>query len=88
MNSNKVKVTYVKGKGRITGPNEVQASLLQGGSETIKTKNIVIATGSDVISLPNVKIDEKSIVSSTGALSLPSVPKVSYFIIHSNTYRK
>ena len=45
------------------------------GDEVIKAKNIIIATGSETIALPGMKIDEKSILSSTGALSLPSVPK-------------
>eukprot|EP01118_Nematostelium_gracile_P008149 TRINITY_DN2691_c0_g1_i1.p1 TRINITY_DN2691_c0_g1~~TRINITY_DN2691_c0_g1_i1.p1 ORF type:complete len:497 (-),score=173.66 TRINITY_DN2691_c0_g1_i1:35-1525(-) len=71
----KNKVEYVKGKGKISGPNEVQVSLSDGGSRTIKAKNILIATGSDVASIPTVKIDEKTIVSSTGALELKEVPK-------------
>jgi dihydrolipoamide dehydrogenase len=71
----KNKVNYVKGKGTITGPNEVKATLTEGGSQTIKTKNIIIATGSEVTPLPGIKIDEKQIVSSTGALSLTAVPK-------------
>ena len=71
----KNKVRYVKGTGKITGPNEVEASLLDGKSETLKTKNILIATGSDVMSIPGLDIDEEKIVSSTGALSLKEVPK-------------
>lgn len=71
----KNKVAYVKGKGTITGPNEVKVALADGGSQTISTKNILIATGSEVTPLPNIKIDEKSIVSSTGALSLQGIPK-------------
>jgi len=71
----KNKVTYVKGKGTIVGPNEVKVALSEGGSTSIKSKNIIIATGSEVTPLPNIKIDEKTIVSSTGALSLTSIPK-------------
>lgn len=71
----KYKVTYVKGKGTIVGPNDVKVSLSDGNTQTIKSKNIVIATGSEVTPLPNIKIDEKTIVSSTGALSLTSIPK-------------
>jgi len=71
----KNKVTYVKGWGTITGPNEVKVNLAEGGTQTLSSKNIIIATGSDVASPPSIKIDEKSIVSSTGALSLPAVPK-------------
>jgi len=70
-------VTYVKGHGKITGPNEVQAVKPEDGSELerIKAKNILIATGSEVMPLPGIQIDEEKIVSSTGALSLKSVPK-------------
>ena len=44
-------------------------------NQLLKQKNIVIATGSDVTSVPGINIDEKNIISSTGALSLPQVPK-------------
>ena len=71
----KNKVTYVKGAGEITSPTTVKVALLDGGEETINAKNIVIATGSEVTPLPGVEIDEKNIVSSTGALVLPKVPK-------------
>lgn len=66
----KNKVTYLKGAGKITAPNKVDVD-----GTVYETSNIVIATGSDVISLPNVKIDEEVIVSSTGALALKKVPK-------------
>lgn len=66
----KNKVTYLQGTGVITGKNEVTV-----GKEKYATKNIIIATGSDVVALPGVAIDEKQIVSSTGALELASVPK-------------
>lgn len=69
------KVTYVKGWGRLGGPNEVNVDLLEGGSASLKTKNIMIATGSDVSSVPGLDIDEEKIVSSTGALKLKEVPK-------------
>merc|ERR1712100_847738 len=68
-------VTSTHGFGKITGPNEVQVTSDDGNTSTIKTKNILIATGSDVASLPGLNIDEKTIVSSTGALSLKEVPK-------------
>lgn len=71
----KNKVEYVKGTGKITAPGEVAVDLMEGGTKTLKAKNIIIATGSEVKSLPNITIDEKRIVSSTGALSLPEVPK-------------
>ncbi len=69
----KNKVAYFKGLGTITAPGEVK---VEGeNAATLKAKNIIIATGSDVMPLPGVTIDEKQIVSSTGALSLQSVPK-------------
>tara|TARA_R110001583_G_scaffold184213_2_gene343358 strand:- start:19276 stop:20682 length:1407 start_codon:yes stop_codon:yes gene_type:complete len=71
----KNKVTYVKGAGEIVSATEVKVALLDGGEETLSAKNIVIATGSEVTPLPGVAIDEKQIVSSTGALELSSVPK-------------
>jgi dihydrolipoamide dehydrogenase len=66
----KNKVDYIQGWGKITAKGEVTV-----GDTVHKAKNIVIATGSDVASLPFLEIDEKRIVSSTGALELPSVPK-------------
>ncbi|MGC2857375.1 dihydrolipoyl dehydrogenase [Novispirillum sp. DQ9] len=69
----KNKVTYLKGAGKITAPDTIEVTGENAG--TIKAKNIVIATGSDVTPLPGVEIDEKRIVSSTGALALPAVPK-------------
>lgn len=71
----KNKVTYSKGWGKITGANEVTVNLADGGTEVINTKNIVIATGSEPASLPGVEIDEKNIVSSTGALEFTEVPE-------------
>jgi len=71
----KNKVTYVKGYGKITGPNEVSVKTSQGGNETVKAKNIVIATGSEPSSLKGVEVDEKTIVTSTGALTLSEIPK-------------
>ncbi len=66
----KNKADYIKGEGKITDKNTVTVD----GKNVIKTKNIVIATGSYVTPLPGVEIDEKRIVSSTGALKLPEVP--------------
>ncbi|KAM0909473.1 hypothetical protein ACQ4PT_014796 [Festuca glaucescens] len=71
----KNKVTYVKGFGKLASPSEVSVDLVDGGSTVIKGKNIIIATGSDVKSLPGITIDEKKIVSSTGALCLSGIPK-------------
>src|SRR3984885_13553852 len=65
----KNKVAWLKGTGRITGPGTVD---VDGTSYT--TKNIVIATGSESVPLPGVTVDEKQIVTSTGALELDKVP--------------
>ncbi len=70
----KNKVTYLKGKGAIFSKNDVTV-FNDGKRESFKTKNIVIATGSGISSLPGIEIDEKDIISSTGALSLSKVPK-------------
>lgn len=73
----KNKVDYVKGWGKFASPNEIEVDLTQGGKETIKAKNIIIATGSEPSPLPGnvIPIDEKYVVSSTGALSLSQIPK-------------
>lgn len=70
----KNKVSSIKGQGRIAGPGSVHVDLNDGGTQDIAAKNIIIATGSDVVPLPGVDIDEKRIVSSTGALALDEVP--------------
>lgn len=69
----KNKIDYIKGAGKITAAGTVDVT--GETNTTLTTKNIVIATGSDVTPLPGVTIDEKQIVSSTGALSMASVPK-------------
>ena len=69
----KNKVTWLKGKAEIVKPGVVKVT--GDGTETYEAKNILIATGSDVAKLPGVNIDEKRIVSSTGALALGKVPK-------------
>lgn len=70
------KVTHVEGHGKITGQNEVSVIGKDGSvSDVINTKNIMIATGSEVTPFPGIEIDEERIVSSTGALSLKEVPK-------------
>lgn len=66
----KNKVTYVKGHGTITSPTEVTVN------ETVyETKNILVATGSQPVVLPHLPVDEKTVVTSTGALSLDRVPE-------------
>ncbi|MBR0990774.1 dihydrolipoyl dehydrogenase [Bradyrhizobium japonicum] len=69
----KNKIDVLKGTGKILGTGKVEVSA-DGKSQTIETKNIVIATGSDIARLKGIEIDEKRIVSSTGALSLDKVP--------------
>lgn len=71
----KNKVTYVKGHGKLTGANQVSVALNEGGEEILNTKNILIATGSEPSTLPSIPVDEQTIVTSTGALELKSVPK-------------
>ncbi len=66
----KNKITHLKGEGQI-----VEAGKVKVGSDTYEATSIIIATGSDVISLPGIEIDEKKIVSSEGALELGKVPK-------------
>jgi len=65
----KNKIEWVKGEGVIAAPGKVKV-----GDRVLEAKNIVIATGSDVAKLPGVEIDEKTVVSSTGALELGKVP--------------
>jgi len=70
----KNKVDYVIGAGTVKDAGTVEVTAADGKTQTLKTDAIVIATGSDVAPLPGVDIDEKRIVSSTGALSLAKVP--------------
>ncbi|ESZ26252.1 dihydrolipoyl dehydrogenase [Mesorhizobium sp. L2C084A000] len=72
----KNKIDSFRGTGKVVAAGKVSVTGEDGKVEEIETKNIVIATGSDVAGIPGVKvdIDEKVIVSSTGALSLEKVP--------------
>ena len=71
----KNKAEGIVGEAVIAGAGRVDVKLPNGQSRTLETKNIVIATGSDVMGLPGVTIDEDRIVSSTGAIALKDVPK-------------
>ena len=72
----KYKVDYFKGTGEILAAGSVKCHPMEGGdAQTLSTKNIVIATGSEPAKLPGVPVDEKTIVTSTGALELKEVPK-------------
>jgi dihydrolipoamide dehydrogenase len=67
----KNKITYLKGHAKIIAPGTIKID----DKEEIMANNIIIATGSEVATLAGITIDEKQIVSSTGALSLSAVPK-------------
>jgi len=71
----KNKVTHLKGEGSISAKSTVAVIDHSGKKSNYKAKNIVISTGSVPMSLPEIKIDEKIIISSTGALSFEKVPK-------------
>ncbi|KZT51271.1 dihydrolipoyl dehydrogenase [Calocera cornea HHB12733] len=71
----KNKVEWIKGTGSFVSPNRLAVKLADGSETEIEAKNIIIATGSEVTPFPGIEIDEKQIVSSTGALSLEKVPE-------------
>jgi dihydrolipoamide dehydrogenase len=71
----KNKIEAFHGSGRIIAPGKIEVNGEDGKTQTLETKNIVIATGSDVARLPGIEIDEKRILSSTGALDLATVPQ-------------
>ncbi|WP_439816170.1 dihydrolipoyl dehydrogenase [Zavarzinia sp. CC-PAN008] len=71
----KHKIEAIVGAARFTGPNAIEVTLNDGGTRTLTAKNTIIATGSDSIALPGMTIDEKRVVTSTGALSFAEVPK-------------
>ena len=71
----KNKVTYFKGIGSFKSPNQISIIDDKKKETILEAQKIIISTGSEPVSLPNVKFDEKIILSSTGALSLQSVPK-------------
>ena len=73
MKKNKIDVVF--GTGRIAAPGKVEVKAADGKTQTLETKNIVIATGSDVARLKGIEIDEKRIVSSDGAIALEKVPE-------------
>ena len=71
----KHKIAWIKGGGRIARAGAIEVALTDGGTMALAAKSIVIATGSDSTPLPGVEVDEETIVSSTGALSLAKVPR-------------
>ena len=80
----KNKVNHLKGKGAIIDSNTVEVTDDSGNKNQFNAKNIVIATGSMPLSLKEIEIDEKNIVSSTGALSFEKVPK--YLVVIGGGY--
>ncbi len=71
----KNKVDWIKGAGKLAGPGRVEVTAANGSLSSLEAKNIVIASGSEPSPLPGVAVDQQRIVDSTGALSLPEVPK-------------
>lgn len=71
----KNKVTYFKGTGQLKSKSEITIIEKENKETNIQSDNIIISTGSEPVSLPGIKFDEEKIISSTGALSLKSVPK-------------
>ncbi len=70
----KNKIDWLKGQGRISAPGRVAVTGADGGAREVEAGAIVIATGSESVSLPGIEIDEQRILSSTGALALDHVP--------------
>ena len=71
----KHKIDHFHGTGRIMGAGKVEVTFINGEKQAVESKAIVIATGSEVAALPGIAIDEETVISSTGALSLNKVPK-------------
>lgn len=71
----KNKVDYFVGSGKLNDKNTIGIDLNNGTKQTINSKNIILATGSEPTPFPGLAYDEKIIISSTGALSLPKIPK-------------
>ncbi|KAL9603707.1 MAG: hypothetical protein Q9219_001026 [cf. Caloplaca sp. 3 TL-2023] len=67
-------VEYIAGTGAFAGENEVKVNKISGGEATLLAKNILIATGSEATPFPGLTIDEKKVVTSTGAIALDKVP--------------
>lgn len=68
-------VEYIKGSGSFVNDHEIKVQLNDGGETSVVGKNILIATGSEATPFPGLEIDEKRVVSSTGAIALEEVPK-------------
>ncbi|KAJ9621551.1 dihydrolipoamide dehydrogenase precursor [Taxawa tesnikishii (nom. ined.)] len=68
-------VEYIKGTGAFVDEHTVAVNLVEGGETTVRGKNIIIATGSEATPFPGLTIDEKKVITSTGAIALRKVPK-------------
>ena len=68
-------VEYVKGTGAFADEHTVKVNLVDGGETHVRGKNILIATGSESTPFPGLTIDEKKVITSTGAIALKEVPK-------------
>lgn len=68
-------VEYIKGTASFAGEHEIKVNLTEGGETSLRAKNIVIATGSEATPFQGLEVDEKRIITSTGAISLDKVPE-------------
>jgi len=70
-------VDYIKGWGKFDSPTDINVDLIQGGNQKVKAKHTIIATGSDPVHFPKgtLDVDEKYVITSTGALALSEIPK-------------
>ncbi|KAF2157821.1 dihydrolipoamide dehydrogenase [Myriangium duriaei CBS 260.36] len=68
-------VEYIKGTGAFKDEHTVAVNLVDGGETTVRGKNIIIATGSEATPFPGLTIDEKKVITSTGAIAMTEVPK-------------
>lgn len=77
LNAVPIKVEYIKGWGKLSGPNSIDVTLNAGGSQSVDAKNIILAVGSEPSPLPTVPVDNpgKRVVDSTGALELEKIPQ-------------
>lgn len=68
-------VEYIKGTGAFADEHTIAVNLIDGGETSVRGKNIIIATGSEATPFPGLNIDEKKVVTSTGAIAMTKVPK-------------
>jgi dihydrolipoamide dehydrogenase len=68
-------VEYIKGAGSFVNENEVKIALNDGGETSVKGKNFLIATGSEATPFPGLEVDEKRVITSTGAIALEKIPE-------------